>query len=115
MKNYNKFLAVKIIILALLSFNATAHTVKTETVSTQTAESLDSCIKKNSRDAKSTDSIKFQQSMSAVPTLFELATMLDVNLGGDAKADQSPEVLEAQRLPIMSLQEMIALYGIKVL
>ena len=115
MKNYNKFLAVKIIILALLSFNATAHTVKVETVSTQTSGSLDSCIKKNSRDAKSTDSIKFQQSISAVPTLFELATMLDVNLGGDAKADQSPEVLEAQHSSVMSLREMITLYGVKVL
>lgn len=50
-----------------------------------------------------------------MPTLFELATMLDVNLGGDAKADQSPEVLEAQRSPVMSLREMITLYGVKVL
>jgi hypothetical protein len=115
MKNYNKFLAVKIIIIALLSFNATAHTVKVEAASTQATETLDSCIKKKSTSAKVADSIKFQQAISSVPTLFELATMLEVNIGGDTKPDQSPEVLEAQHTSVMSLREMITLYGVKVL
>lgn len=115
MKNYNKFLAIKVIVFAMLSFTASAHVVKSEVASTQFEQSLDSCVEKKSKEIKTTDSIKFQSQATAVPTLFELATMLDVNLGGEPKEDQSPEIQAALNSPVMSLREMITLYGVKVL
>ncbi len=115
MKNYNKFLAVKIIVFAMLSFTASAHTVKAETSSTQIEQSLDSCIDKKSKEIKTNNSVKFQSQSTSVPTLFELANMLEVNLGGEQQEDQSPEVKERLNSPVMSLREMITLYGVKVL
>ncbi len=106
MKNYNKFLAVKIIVLGLISFIASGNT----------NENCDTCISKKA--GHSTVTIKkkdISQSNSAGLSIFELANMYEINLGGEPKPDLSPAVKEEQSTGIMSLREMIAQFGIKVL
>lgn len=106
MKNYNKFLAVKIIVLGLISFIASGNT----------NENCDTCIsKKAGQNMVMIKKKDMSESNSSGLSLFELANMYEINLGGEPKQDLSPVIKEEQSTGIMSLREMIAQFGIKVL
>ena len=109
MKNYNKFLGIKIIVFALLSFTASAHSIKIN-------EECDTCIEKKSKENNAIKQKVTTTSNYSGLSLFELANMYEVNLGGEPAKDLSPEVKEKENSStVMSLREMIALCGVKVL
>lgn len=105
MKNYNKFTWIKITMFAALSFNAFSNP-------TQSNLDCETCAVKKVKENKSVNI----QTNSAYLSLFELAILYEINLGGESKKDLSPVIKEESKFPeVMSLQEMINHFGVKVL